>query len=42
MLAVLCVMNRQTDEVTEEEEEFIESEDSILSDGKYVMGSRPV
>ena len=42
MLAVLCVMNRQTDEVTEEEEEFIESEDGILSDGKYVMGSRPV
>ena len=35
-------MNRQTDEVTEEEEEFIESEDGILSDGKYVMGSRPV
>jgi len=41
MLAVLCVMNRQTDEETDEEEDLVEIADDILSDGKFAMRSRP-
>ena len=40
MLAVLCVMNRQTDEETDEEEDLVEIADDILSDGKFAMRSR--
>ena len=35
------MMNRQTDEETDEEEDLVEIADDILSDGKFAMRSRP-